>query len=212
MVVLGHFNKLDWKYHSLQNTFMTRLLDSIKKSPYISTIEGSLIDIFLGLLFNVDEAGPGLTQTINKTQSVFETIARSHSGQPIEEFKLRPSGTTYIVNYLKMLMESSRINTSTFFSTEVRSSQQRIVVSLVRRMCHKVDNSDEQKDLVIKTLVVILDRLIDSSPQVIPYFIESYLREFQLRLDDPSQAMLQFEELQKKFAISLNSHNIFPSK
>lgn len=191
---------------------MLRLLDIIKKSPYVSTIEGTLIDLFLDLLFNPNDPEPIGKLSTMTSKNLYGPLARTHSGQESIEFKLKPAGGTYIVNYLKMLMESTRLNTSTFFSTEVGSFDQRIVVSLVRRLGSRADTSEEQKELVLKTLVVILERLVDSSPQVIPYFLESYLREFQLKKEEPSATMALFEELQKRFASILANHNVFSSR
>lgn len=190
---------------------MVRLLEFIKKNPYVSTIEGTLIDLFLDLLFNPNDTELSGKSSIKVTQSLYHQLARTHSGQPIVEFKLKPTGESYIVNYLKMLMESTRLNTSTFFSTEVLHFEQRIVVSLVRRLCNKSESFDEQKELVLKTLVVILERLIETSPQVIPYFLESYLREFQLKRDDTSHSLALFEELQNRFTTMLASHSVFSS-
>jgi hypothetical protein len=212
MVILKHFNDLDWQHHKLQTIFMVRLLDSIKKSPYISTIEGSLIDIFLRLLINPDDTPLTPHRSSLTNQTLFNQLSRTHSGQPVVDIKLQASGTTYIVNYLKMLMESTRLNTSTFFSTEVGNSHQRIVVSLVRRLCNKAEISAEQADLVMNTLVVILERLIESSPQIIPYFLESYLREFQLRLEESNFSISLFSELQKKFSFTLSKKPVFTSR
>lgn len=180
--------------------FMLRLLDSIKHSPNLSAIEGSLIDIFLGLLVSSDDYPAAVSQT---------TLAPQRA---MASFKLHPEGAMEIINYLKLIMESTRVNVSTFFSTEVAIGiNQRIVVSLIRKIAVKQQPGHLQVEAVVNTLVIILEKLLESSPQVIPYFIESYLREFLIRIEESTSGAFIFDDLQRRFGQSLTAKSQFTS-
>lgn len=83
------------------------LLDSIKHSSHLSAIEGSLIDYFLSLLVSPEQE--------KKAPATIAPLKLKAGA----DFRLHHQGVMEIINYLKLIMESTRVNMSTFFSTEV---------------------------------------------------------------------------------------------
>lgn len=183
-LTLAEFNRRQWQHSRLQAAYMQRLLDQVRLSPQMAAIEGSLIDMFLALLVDGEDkaASPG-----------------RQAGDA--GFQLHAAGVTETVNYLQMIVETAAENTSTFFSTE------RIVVSLIRKVAAKHDPSEAQIEGVARTLLVVLEKLAERSPQVVPYFIESYLREFTVRMADPGAGGSIFEQLHWRFFGVLVKHS-----
>ena len=201
-LVLRRFNDEDWRLDKLQKMFFAEILTKIKNNPYFSTIEGAIVDLLLSLLMGEDERRSRTpTHADLKKSLVIADFQTSLSTTPV--FSLRPSGVDSVINYLKMIMESTKVNMSSFFSVE------RIVVSLVRKITLNRERTEAQTALVLNTLDIILDKLIESSPQMVFYFIESYLREYLLRVDELSGAGSFFHELNERFGKTLLKYSSY---
>ena len=159
---------------------------------YLSTIEGALIDLFLNLLVYSDESQRKIVQKNSQTAHLAQAAPLPQTNQNMV-FKLKPSGASHVINFLKQIIESSKVNMTSFFSIE------RIVVSLIRKVTVSFDKTESQVELVLTTLAIIFDKLLESAQQVIFYFLESYLREFLLRLDESTGTATLFEQLNNSF-------------
>ena len=109
--MVDRFNNEDWVYPVIQERFIRELLAAMKHSQYASTIEGSLIDIFLNLLVDADQ---GMKRKLASASNIY------YDSKLIKkDISLKPSGVDHIVNYLKIIMESTKVTMSSFFSIEV---------------------------------------------------------------------------------------------
>jgi hypothetical protein len=199
-LVLKKFDSVDWQYTKLQTSFMTQILDRIKFDQYFTTIEGAIVDLLLAILMGNDENHKHGKAEHRRGIVVVDPLTTSNS---ISNFHLKPNGMPHIISYLKMIMESTKVNMSSFFSVE------RIVVSLIRKAVLNKEISEDQRNHVLKTLDVILSKLIETSPMVVFYFIESYLREFIIRIEEQPQFSHFFHDLHERFCNTMLKQSNF---
>jgi hypothetical protein len=67
--------------------------------------------------------------------------------------------------------------------------------------------------MVVLTLNAILEKLLETSPENILYYFESYFREYTARIDDLTPLTQHlFEQLNTKFSKTLHDREIQTSK
>jgi hypothetical protein len=98
---------------------MKALLNVVKDQIYLSTIQGILIDTFLSLLLSSESEGAGPAKGLSSAEVARQSFTELHLYADSPTLCLKSSGTSFMINYLKMMIEVSQLNVSSLYSTEV---------------------------------------------------------------------------------------------